>query len=194
MVRDGLYLGLARDVCQEAYGPVQRHIVMDPNVPDSTGKTEGFAVMIHSARSAEGWDTLVQAVQEKAAQVGSDLDGIWKTLETGRLEWVTAVSGGHSLKTLLKGGLDNACNATEGDISDAKMIWIYGLCLNLTPELKTAAAAWAKIVQMPQPKSPMMGYRPEFWDPRKDEWRPLDLGAQAAAERGGTTLEDEWNA
>jgi hypothetical protein len=195
IVRDGFYLGLASDLCPKEYDPVSLHVVMDSKVAESVGTSEGFAETIQSARASEEWNELVQAVRQKANAVGSDLDDIWKTLEMGRLEWLGAATAAHGIKTLLKKGLekDGTLEDSPGDVSDAKMIWIYGLCLNL-PELKAAAITWAKVVGLPDPTKPLVGYNPTLWDPRKDEWRPLDLGAQAAAERGGSTLDEAWNA
>ena len=39
---------------------------------------------------------------------------------------------------------------------------------------------------------PLNGYQQELWDPRRKEWAPVDLAAQAQAERGGTTLDAAW--
>lgn len=194
IVRDALYLGLARDVLPKAYEPIAYHVVTDSTVAAFTGTSEGMATMIAAARLSDKWNDMVQAVQDKAAAVGSDLEGIWKTLEQGRLQWLQAVEGVHSIKKTLNEALlkDNALDSS-GDVSDAKMVWIYGLSLNIC-ELKEAAALWSSIVQMPHPTQPLVGYNATLWDSRKDEWRPLDLGVQAAAERGGSTLEDAWNA
>jgi hypothetical protein len=74
------------------------------------------------------------------------------------------------------------------------MIWIYALCINI-PDLESVANVWAtRVVKMDNERNPLQGYKPELWDPRKDEWYPLDVGAQNAAEAGGTTLQDAWNA
>jgi len=194
IVRDALYLGLARDLLPKSYEPLAFHIVTDPTVAIFMGTSEGMATMISSARTSDKWNDMVQAVQDKAAAIGSDLEGIWKALEVGRLEWLHAIDGAHSIKKLLKQGLEkeNALNS-PGDVSDAKMIWIYGLSLNVSV-LSEAAAQWSSIVQMSNPTQPLVGYDATLWDSRKDEWGPLDLGVQAAAERGGSTLEDTWNA
>lgn len=198
IVRDGLYLGLARDLQLPEYEPIRIHIVRDPQVADTAGTSQAFATMISSARACNfqrEWQQLIQAVNTKAATVGSDLGGIWRTLETGRLLWLEAVSAVHSIKVLLKDTLekDKATNSI-GDVSDAKMVWIYGLSLNLNDELKSAAKTWANVVGLVDPAQPLKGYKPFLWDPRRPEWRPLDLGVQAAAEAGGSTLEEAWNA
>jgi hypothetical protein len=222
IVRDGWYLGLAHDLLPVQYEPVQRDIIVNPNMHLhlQDGNGNGFARTIDAARQSAGWETLVAAVKDKADTVGSNIEGIWTTLETGRLEWLQAASGAHGIKMWLKQGFVVAAakddslnhenggsaalrnssptrspNPNPGDVSDAKMLWMYSLCVNL-PSLTNDVHTWAKMVQLSdeQYTQPLVGYRPELWDPRKEEWRPLDLGAQAAAERGGSTLEDAWNA
>ena len=195
VVRDGLYLGLGHDLCAGAeYEPVKRDIVMTTRVAETTRQVDGFATTITAARASDGWEALVAAVLAKAQAVGSDLEGIWKTLETGRLEWLQAASGAHKLKLLLREGLQKQCqDPSEGDVSDAKMIWMYALCLNI-PSSKADALEWAKHVNMTDPEKPLVGYQPALWDARLDLWARLDLGAQAAAERGGSTIDDAWKA
>merc|ERR1740124_818604 len=150
--------------------------------------------MIQSARASPKWNDAVQVVKKKAKGVGSDLESIWKSLEQGRLEWIQAVNNAHPIKDFLKNALTKGAAAEkkassnqqtilDGDISDAKMIWIYGLSLNITA-LQQATNSWAKIVRMSNPTEPLVGYQPELWDPRLDEWRVLDLGIQAVAEQG----------
>ena len=73
------------------------------------------------------------------------------------------------------------------------MVWIYALGRSL-PALRGDADAWAAAVAMADPAKPLANYDAAAWDPRRPEWRPLDVGAQAAAERGGTTLPDAWTA
>ena len=152
--------------------------------------------MVVVARSnKQQWDSLVNAVHTKAQEVNSDLVAIWKTLEDGRMEWLRAVSAAHPIKVLLKDALqkDNATDSI-GDVSDAMMIWIYALCINI-PDIEKVATVWAtEVVQMENVRNPLQGYKTELWDPRKEEWYPLDVGAQTAAEAGGTTLQDAWNA
>ena len=95
-----------------------------------------------SARKSPAWDNLTRAVKAKAYEVGSDLDAIWMTLENGRTQWLEAASAAHSLKTMLQTGLENQCGGapTEGDVSDAKMIWMYALSLNV-PSLQAEREA-----------------------------------------------------
>ena len=197
IVRDALYLGLAHDILPETiYGPLACYIFTDSKVAPSVAETstEGMATVIASARSFDKWDDLVRAVKDKALAVGSDLEGIWRTLETGRLEWLRAVDGACSVRDLLRGALEkDGALDSPGDVSDAKMVWIYGLSLNV-PELCGSAAVWSSVVQMSRPAQPLVGYDAALWDPRSEDWRPLDMGVQAAVERGGSNLEDVWNA
>jgi hypothetical protein len=196
VVRDAFYLGLAKDLQLPEYAPIQMAIVIDPKVAETTGTADGITQMVQTARGLEkGWYALVQAVKAKAEAVDSDIDGIWNTLETSRLKWLTAASSAHSVKLLLQQGLekDNAMDSA-GAVSDAMMIWIYCLCLNLSPPMQEAAAAWARVVQLPDKTKPLVGYKAELWDPRKEEWRLLDLGAQQAAEQAGASLQDAWQA
>jgi len=123
-----------------------------------------------------------------------NLESIWKPLEQGRLEWLQAINAAHPIKMLLKKALDkdNALKSL-GDVSDAKMVWIYVLSLNIS-KLNEAAIQWSNVVQMPHPTQPLNDYNVALWDSRKDEWAKLDLGVQAAAERGGSTFESAWDA
>mmetsp|Transcript_20337 Transcript_20337/g.46134 ORF Transcript_20337/g.46134 Transcript_20337/m.46134 type:complete len:233 (-) Transcript_20337:684-1382(-) len=193
VVRDGFYLGLASDLCPEEYDPVREQVVTDPSVAEATRTKDAFRRTVEAARRSEGkWDRLVEAVENKAAAVGSDLKDIWMTLENGRLEWLAAASSAHDIKTTLKDALENQKGgATEGDASDAKMIWMYALSLSV-PSLGKEADAWRKAVGMEDSTRPLVGYKAELWDCRKDEWAPLDRGVQAAAERGGSSIEEAW--
>ena len=148
-----------------------------------------------SARKSPAWDNLTRAVKAKAYEVGSDLDAIWMSLENGRMQWLEAASAAHSLKTMLQTGLENRCGGapTEGDVSDAKMIWMYALSLNV-PSLRAEREAWQKVVQMEDGTRPLVGYKAELWDARLPEWAPLDLGVQAAAEAGRSNIEEAWKA
>jgi hypothetical protein len=201
VVRDGVYLGLAQELALPQYLIVQDDIVTNVQVAETAGTAEGFASLIQVARQSHGWHDLCLAVDAKAQAVGSDLSGIWKTLEQGRLEWLQAASAAHTMKVLLQKGLSQAEQDNEvpspsldGDVSDAKMIWIYCLALNIS-ELQGAAETWAKtVVALDDNTKPLVGYTAILWDSRKAEWRPLDVGVQAAAERGGSTLEEAWNA
>lgn len=150
---------------------------------------------VQSARKSPAWDNLIRAVKAKAYEVGSDLDAIWMTLENGRLQWLEAASAAHPLKVMLQTGLDNQCGGTpsEGDVSDAKMIWMYALSLNL-PSLQAEREAWQKVVKMEDGTRPLVGYQAELWDARLPQWAPLDRGVQAAAEAGGSNIEEAWKA
>ena len=193
-VRDGLYIGLASDLRLPEYDSVAADVIVDERVADSIIGGTGYGPMIEAARASSGWKDLVSAVDRKAEAVGSDLHGIWMSLENGRLEWLNAVNGAHQIKVLLKKGLEeDGATKSAGDVSDAKMIWIYGLCLNI-PRLKPFVEAWCKVVKLEDMARPLVGYKAEFWDARKDEWRALDIGAQVAAERGGSSIDEAWNA
>ena len=154
-----------------------------------------LARTVISARKSPAWDNLTRAVKAKAYEVGSDLDAIWNTLESGRMQWLEAASAAHPLKAMLQTGLENQCGGapTEGDVSDAKMIWMYALSLNV-PSLRAEREAWQKVVQMEDGTRPLVGYKAELWDARLPEWAPLDLGVQAAAEAGGSNIEKAWRA
>ena len=191
VVRDAFYLGLASDLCPGEYEPARMAIVLDAAVASATGTDDHLRVMIESARESPGWDGMVRAVTDRAESVGSDLGGIWATLERGRLEWLSAVSTAHPIKVVLKEALDGESGATDGDVSDAKMVWIYAICLSV-PSLAVAVEKWRRVVKMGERNNPLKGYNAALWDCRKDEWSPLDLGAQAAAEGGGSSLEEAW--
>ncbi len=194
IVRDGFYLGLASDLRLPEYELVRETIVTDNSVAEAVRTENAFRRTVEAARkSSEHWDGLVTAVKDKAALVGSDLDSIWMTLEKGRLEWLTAASAAHKIKTTLQGALDNQCGgAMEGDVSDAKMIWIYSLSLSI-PSIEEEHKAWKEIVQMPDKSRPLVGYKGELWDCRKPEWQVLERAVQAAAERGGSSIDQAWN-
>ena len=42
--------------------------------------------------------------------------------------------------------------------------------------------------------NPLENYNLELWDCTKDEWRLLDISVQEAAERGGSSFNDAWDA
>ena len=216
-VRDGWLLALASDLCPDEYAPVRNRIVLDPAVAaggaagGAGGKADGaeetadptaeqddggaLARTVTSARKSPAWDNLTRAVRAKAYEVGSDLDEIWQTLEDGRMQWLTAASAAHSLKATLQAGLGNQCGGapTEGDVSDAMMLWMYALSLNL-PGLQAEREAWQEVVKMEDATRPLVGYKAELWDARRAEWAPLDLGVQAAAEAGGSNIKEAWKA
>lgn len=211
VVRDGFYLGLANDLCPDEYRPVQMAIVMDADfkLANAAGTAKAFQQTIVSARKAtDEWETLVQAVKQKAELAGcSNLESIWMGLENGRLEWLSAASAAHGIKIIMKAALVKDLQDTstgtgtgtiehvkpaEGDVSDAKMVWIYALCLNV-PALEEEVAVWQRAVGIKDKAMPLVDYNSELWDCRKKEWAPLDLGAQALAERGGSSIEEAWN-
>jgi hypothetical protein len=110
------------------YSLVQETIVTNPSVATTRDSPAGFMTMIHVARTCPEWQALVDRLLELADRVDCDLPGIWKTLEDGRMEWLTAINGAQTLKSLLLEMLkrDSATNSV-GDVSDAKMIWMYSL-------------------------------------------------------------------
>ena len=193
IVRDGFFLAMASDLCPDEYIPVQNRIGFDPKVL-SASDIDLFSKTIESARKSPAWEGLIKSVKAKGYEVNSNLDEIWMTLEQGRLEWLAAASSAHPIKLTLQSALEkDGKSITEGDISDAKMIWMYSLSLNI-PALTEVREAWQKVAQISDPVRPLVGYKAELWDPRKDEWRPLDLGVQAIAERGGSSIEEAWKA
>ena len=124
----------------------------------------------------------------------------------------SAASAAHPIKVLLKKALedDNALESA-GDVSDAMMVWIYSICLALventvqeaetttssniaTEQLRVAVDKWVTAVNMKDRHNPLKGYQAELWDPRREEWRALDIGAQQAAESGGANLLEAWKA
>ena len=137
------------------------------------------------------------------------------------MKWLTAVSAAHPIKLLLQKALeDDNAQDSAGDVSDAMMVWIYSICVNLvlvssgtTGEadvtsndenenenidcMKIAVDQWVTTVNMTDKYNPLKGYQEELWDPRNEEWRPLDVGAQEVAERGysgGANLLQAWKA
>jgi hypothetical protein len=193
LVRDGLYIGLASELLPVEYALVQETIVTNPSVATTRDSPAGFMTMIHVARTCPEWQALVDRLLELADRVDCDLPGIWKTLEDGRMEWLTAINGAQTLKSLLLEMLkrDSATNSV-GDVSDAKMIWMYSLACNI-PALEAERQKWAAAVQMTDPLRPLLKYQAQLWDARHEHWRALDVGVQAAAERGGSTVEATWS-
>eukprot|EP00444_Apocalathium_aciculiferum_P045901 CAMPEP_0183550706 /NCGR_PEP_ID=MMETSP0371-20130417/65733_1 /TAXON_ID=268820 /ORGANISM="Peridinium aciculiferum, Strain PAER-2" /LENGTH=254 /DNA_ID=CAMNT_0025754953 /DNA_START=30 /DNA_END=794 /DNA_ORIENTATION=+ len=197
-VRDGFHLGMARALRLDTYKPVEAHIVRDIAVGAAAAAgLDIFPVSVAAARRAPGWKAMVGEVMQQAALVGSDLVGIWKGLAVGRLEWLTATSTTHGLKTTLREALkmDAAAGGggeiLTGDESDAKMVWMYTMASQLPP-CRDTAKAWQSAVNIADPLQPLEGYRAELWDARRTEWAPLDVAVQAAAERAGTSLDEAW--
>lgn len=194
LIRDGFYIGLAKELRLDEYGPIHEAIVTDSSVAEATRTEHSFQKTVEAARkNSKQWNNLIKSVNAMAASVGSDLNDIWMTLEHGRIEWLAAASSAHGIKVMLKTALDNQCGggATEGDVSDAKMIWMYALSLSM-PSLEKERDTWRDIVHMPDAIRPLVGYKAELWDCRKPEWAPLDRGVQAAAEKGGSSIDEAW--
>jgi hypothetical protein len=193
------------------------------NKDDATSSSATIATIKTSTTTCY-WNDLIKSVKFIAKSIGSDLDSIWNTLEDGRLVWIRAVNAAHPMKLILKHALkENNTENSPGDVSDGMMVWIYCLCINLIVSKKSETKSepstvvdenddnnnnnlsllsqlqndvdqWFIAVNMKDKYNPLQGYQSELWDPRRDEWRSLDIGAQTAAERGGTTLFDAWNA
>lgn len=193
IVRDGFFLGLANDLRLAEYEPVRETIVTDNSVAEAAGSENSFRRTVEAARRSKQWDNLIKTLKAMATSVGSNLDDIWMTLEKGRLEWLAAASAAHRIKVTLKTALDNQCGggAMEGDISDAKMIWMYAISISI-PSLEKEREAWTEVVQMPDKSRPLVGYKADLWNNR-DIWAPLDIGVQNAAERGGSSIDEAWN-
>ena len=173
--------------------------------------------------STRYWKDLLEALFRIAETVGSELESsVWKTLEDGRMNWLRAVSAAHPIKTILQKALalesKSETNDNNVNTSDAMMVWIYTICVHLTTttagaaaveeeddiattttttqllQLKRAVDDWVVAVDMTDRFQPLKNYQAELWDPRRDEWRPLDVGAQEAADRGGADLLEAWKA
>eukprot|EP00977_Amphora_coffeiformis_P009079 scaffold2062_cov166-Amphora_coffeaeformis.AAC.7 len=193
VVRDGLYLGLASDLLPTVYTNVQEVIVATPSVAATRGTSGGFTTMIHVARTSPDWPALADQVLQLADKVDCDLTSIWNTLQNGRMEWIQAINGAQALKTLLQEMLQrDAATSSVGDVSDAKMIWMYALSLNI-PSLQAEREAWARTVQLKDPLRPLVKYQAPLWDARREDWRALDVGVQNVAERGGSSVDEIWN-
>eukprot|EP00930_Biecheleria_cincta_P092246 TRINITY_DN82090_c0_g1_i1.p1 TRINITY_DN82090_c0_g1~~TRINITY_DN82090_c0_g1_i1.p1 ORF type:complete len:254 (-),score=65.84 TRINITY_DN82090_c0_g1_i1:35-796(-) len=196
-VRDGFHLGMARALNLESYTPVETHIIQDFSVAAAgAAGLDVFPVSVAAARRAPGWKAMVREVMQKAAIVGSDLDGIWKKLAVGRLEWLAATSATHQLKTTLRDSLKADADKDGGEVfdkdsNDAKMVWIYAMASQLPP-CKEAAKTWESVAKISSPLQPLEGFTEELWDARRPEWADLDLAVQEAAERAGTSLDEAW--
>jgi len=197
VLRDSLFLGMGSLLCTQEYNDLREQMIIDPvshtAISNSIDSPNGLESMITAARTCDGWESLLAALLQVSTSVGSDLDSIWNTLEDGRLQWLGALNSAHTIKATLKDALDKDANKTEKDIVDAKMIYIYALALSI-PSLNEAVEAWCKIVKMNDKTQPLKNYNAELWDCRREEWRPLDLGVQEAAERGGSSFIDTWEA
>ena len=188
---------MASQLCPNEYESMRESLITDESAFDaiasSINTNKGLETTVTAARASPHWLDLVTAVHAVSNAVGSDLDGIWETLEKGRLEWLGAVAAAHPLKVILKEALDKDKNKTERDEVDMKMVYIYALSLSIE-SLANESEAWRKVVQMTNKSNPLQGYNGDLWDPRKLEWTPLDLGVQEAAERGGSSFQAAWDA
>ena len=197
VVRDGWYLGLAKNLSLPEYASVKKAVVEDMRVAMAAGTVGGFAQTINSARDSIGWHQMVAAVKAKALVVDSDLIGIWDGLESGRLEWITATKATHMLKMNLRIALDKD-DAMEGDVHDAKRIWIYALATTLPGDkIAQVVQLWSKTCKITSIYEPLVGYKPELWNPNLSKqhaktWQALELLVLDAAMRGGTDLEAAW--
>ena len=191
IVRDGFYLGMCRHLRLPLYNNVKETIIKDMKVAAASGTPGSFEQTIQSARSAPDFDKMIKSLFENAKLVNSDLPSIWLTLENGRLEWLETIKATHALKLKLKKHLKDDKKSTARDVIDAIQVWCYGLCL-ANPKTRHVAEMWARAAKIETLDQPLNGYQQELWDPRRKEWAPVDLAAQAQAERGGTTLDAAW--
>lgn len=196
-IRDSFFLGMASLLCSQEYELLRQSMIIDPisynAIADTINTPKGLQSMITAARSADGWESLLASLCNVATTVNSDLDSIWMTLENGRLEWLSAINSAHPLKITLKVALKKDSDSTEKDEVDAKMVFLYAISLSI-PRLKDASDNWARLVKLEDKMNPLRNYNVDLWDCRKEEWRPLDLGVQEAAERGGSSFIDAWEA
>ena len=197
IVRDAFFLGMASQLCPEEYENMRESLITDESAFDAIASSintdKGLETTVTAARASPHWLDLVTSVHNASNVVGSDLDSIWNTLEKGRLEWLGAVTAAHPLKVILKDALDKDDNKTERDVVDMKMVYIYALSLSIE-SLANESEDWSRVVQMKNKANPLQDYKVDLWDPRKAEWRPLDIGVQEAAERGGSSFQVAWDA
>ena len=192
VIRDTFLLNMGSDLCPKEAGAVKTHIVQKFTQAAAGGNMGSFQHTIMYAVHSPGWGLLMEALKNKAEFVNADLQAMWLPLETGRIEWLRAINAAHVIKTNLRDALREH-EGKEGDVSDGLMVYMYCLALSI-PALQLEAAAWASAVGMNDTGQPLLGYKPALWDPRRVEWKPLDLGVQGAAERGGSAVQDAWNA
>mmetsp|Transcript_8968 Transcript_8968/g.15587 ORF Transcript_8968/g.15587 Transcript_8968/m.15587 type:complete len:231 (-) Transcript_8968:340-1032(-) len=198
IVRDTFFIGMASQLCHQEYESFRVSLITDPTSFTSIASTlntpKGLEAMVTAARASDGWEALLSVLDTVATAVNSDLDDIWMTLEKGRLEWLGALNSAHPLKVILKDALDQDEKTSDRDVLESKMIYIYALSLSLPSIEESSKESWRKVVKMEDKTNPLKNYDADLWDCRKDEWRPLDLGVQAAAERGGSSFEAAWAA
>lgn len=197
IVRDAFILGMSSLLCPREYESLRESMITDPasfhTIANNLNAPGGLEAMITVARASDGWESLRAELHRVATVVNSDLDEMWSTLERGRLEWLGAINSAHPLKVVLKDALLKDERRTDKDEMDAKMVYIYALSLSI-PALADISDAWRRSVNMKDKRNPLSGYDVDLWDCRKEEWVHLDLGVQAAAERGGSSLKDAWEA
>jgi hypothetical protein len=197
IVRDAFFLGMASQLCPQEYESIREYLITDSSafeaIASSINSDNGLEMTVTAARASPHWLDLLTAVYAASTNVGSDLDSIWKTLENGRLEWLGALASAHPLKVILKEALRKDKYRTEKDEVDMKMVYLYALSLSIK-SLTVVAEAWREVVRMEDKANPLYNYIGELWDPRRDEWEALDLGVQAAAERGGSSFQAAWDA
>jgi hypothetical protein len=188
---------MASQLCPNEYESIRENLITDASAFDAIASSintdKGLETTVTAARASPHWLDLVTALHSVSDSVGSDLDSLWNTLEKGRLEWMGAVTSAHPLKVILKEALSKDKNKTEKDEVDMKMVYIYALSLSIE-SLADESEAWRKVVRMENKANPLQNYNGDLWDPRKEEWRPLDIGVQEAAERGGSSFQAVWDA
>ena len=197
VVRDAFFLGMASVLCPREYESLRVSMITDPTsftITNSIGTANGLEAMVTAARVSDEWEGLLGALYSVATKVNSDLDAIWMTLEKGRLEWLGALNSAHSLKVILKDALKEDEESTDQDQTEAKMVYMYALSLSLSSIEEGTKERWRKVVKMEDIWNPLKGYTGDLWDSRIEEWRPLDVGVQKAAEAGGSSFEEAWKA
>ncbi len=190
VVRDMWYIALGSELDPVSYNGVKQSIVGSSSVAELAKSPAKYQAIVQAARSGFGLNGMIDSVCKIASTNGTNLQEMWEGLERGRMTWLMASSRAHNMKVLLRDAVIKDGD-TDGDRSDAMMIWIYALALNL-PNLKEFAEKWASAVEMEDPTQPLLGHVTQKWDPRRPEWRALDVGAQDAAEKAGSTLLTEW--
>jgi len=174
---------MGSDLCKVESTLVKSFIVEKFRSASSKNLAPNFTHTIAFAVASPGWGAMIAVLNKKAAFVGSDLDTIWMGLETGRMEWLTALNNAHSMKTMLK--------EKVGDTGESLMVYMYALAVNI-PCLTESCGEWAKAVEMEEENEPLRGYKSDLWDSGSDIWKSLDVGVQKAAERGGDAVVDAW--
>jgi len=198
VVRDAFFLGMASRLCPREYESLRISLITDPtsftSIANSLGTVHALDAMVIAARVSEGWEGLLGALHSVAALVKSDLNDVWSTLENGRVEWLGALNSAHSLKVMLKDALQQDETTTDRDLTEAKMVYLYALSLSLPSIEERTKERWRKAVSMEEKYNPLKGYDGDQWDSKRGEWRPLDAGVQEAADAGGSSFKEAWEA